>query len=140
LWDACNRAKTLALNAFAAINGWKVDERTAYDPEAIGHRNRRYLTHRASLFDHCVNFRANGKNAAVLTQPYHFANHDAHQRWAAERDLAIHLPSDPLASIHYPGSTYFIVIVTAGDEVKWLPDQDGQLKDEWQKFAKQDAA
>ena len=46
--------------------------------------------------------------------------------------LALHLPPDPLASIHYPGETLFIVITKAGVAVKWLPDQDGRLMDRWQ--------
>jgi hypothetical protein len=130
LWAECSEAKVQAMTAFAALNGWKRDDRGAYDPEGIGHRNRRYLDHHVSLFDHCVNFRADGKNVAVVTQPYHYRPDEA-RRWADQRGLAVHLPPDPLASIHYPGATYFIVIVAASDLVKWLPDQDGRLADRW---------
>ena len=48
-----------------------------------------------------------------------------------ELGLAVHLPPDPLASIHYPGWTYFVVITKAGVTVKWLPDQDGRLAERW---------
>jgi hypothetical protein len=136
LWDAVSDAKAQAAAAFAALNGWKRDERTAYDPEAIGRRNRRYLDTSGywsgpRFFDHCINFRADGKNVAVVTQPYAYSHTDAAERWAAERGLAIHLPPDPRASIHYPGATFFIVFVAAGEVVNWLPDQDGRLADRW---------
>jgi hypothetical protein len=136
-WGAIADAKARAIQAFAALNGWKEDDRGACHPEGIGHRNRRHLDTDTwwacdRLFDHCLAFRANGKNAAVVTQPYHYDRPDEARRWAAERGLAIHVPPDPLASIYYPGSAYFIVIVTAGDRVSWLPDQDGRLADRWE--------
>jgi len=86
---------------------------------------------RPGLFDHCVSFRANGRNAGVLAQPYNHVDLDACQRWAAGLGLAVHIPPDPLASVHYPGWTYFVVVIKAGGAVNWLPDQDGRLADRW---------
>ncbi len=138
-YNAHCQAQERAQQAFAALNGWKADGRGYFHPDAIGRRNRQFLDNeyalglpeREHLFDHCINFRANGKNAAIVTQPYHCADPDACQRWAAKRGLAIHLPPDQLASIHYPGATYFIVITRIGATVKWLPDQDGRLTARW---------
>jgi hypothetical protein len=48
-----------------------------------------------------------------------------------ERGFALHVPPDPLASIHYPGATLFVAVTLAGVSVKWLPDQDGRLADRW---------
>lgn len=108
-------------------------------PDAIGQRNDRALGHGPDCYlpdggrflDHCIGFRANGKNVAVLTQPYSHVDLDAVRRWAADRGLVLHVPPDPLASIHYPGETLFIVITQPGVEVQWLPDQDGRLADRW---------
>jgi hypothetical protein len=55
-------------------------------------------------------------------------------RWRAslaERGLVLHVPPDPLASIHNPGSTLFVVVTLAGGAVRWLPEQDGRLVDLW---------
>jgi hypothetical protein len=43
----------------------------------------------------------------------------------ADRDDRI-LP-DPLASIHYPGATLFVVVTSEGVGGRWLPEQDGRL-------------
>ncbi len=97
LRNACEQAKAQATAAFAALNGWKEDSRGACNPEGIGHRQRSYfnfLSDRAGLFDHCVNFRAGGKNVAVLTQPYHYQPVEA-QHWTAARGLEMHIPPDP---------------------------------------------
>lgn len=134
-----SQAKAEAEEAFAALNGWKADGHSYFHPDAIGRRNRKplYSEHElglpddSRLFDHCINFRADGRNAAVLAQPYGHVDLDACQRWAARLGLAVHLPPDPLASIHYPGWTYFVVITKAGVTVKWLPDQDGRLAERW---------
>ena len=83
------------------------------------------------MFDHDVNFRADGKNVAILTQPYDHVDLDAVRTWAVGRGLEAHVPPDPLASIHYPGGTLFLVITKPGVEVRWLPDQDGRLADRW---------
>lgn len=55
-------------------------------------------------------------------------------RWRLElarRGFELHVPPDPLASIHYPGATLFVVVTLPGVVVRWLPEQDGRLKDRW---------
>ena len=138
LSDAHREAKLKAYAAFAALNGWKVDYSSLH-PDALGRRSRESLynehglgTPGERLFDHDVNFRADGKNVAILTQPYDHVDLDAVRTWAVGRGLEAHVPPDPLASVHYPGETYFIVITKPGVTVKWLPDQDGRLADRWQ--------
>ena len=86
--------------------------------------------------DHCLGFRADGKNVAVVTQPYHYdrAHYDRPddaRAWFADRGLAVHIPPDPFASFHFPGETFFIVITKTGAGVKWLPEQDGRGKARW---------
>jgi hypothetical protein len=74
------RAQETAIRAFAAINGWTADFQGYCHPEAIGHSKRRFLDvyvfpdflWAVETFDHCLNFRANGKNAAVVAQPYNY--------------------------------------------------------------------
>jgi hypothetical protein len=43
----------------------------------------------------------------------------------------LHVPPDPLASFHYPGSTLFIVITQLDVAVRWLAEQDGRLTQLW---------
>jgi hypothetical protein len=62
-----------ANHAFAKLNRWTVTA-TYFSPERLGHRNSGGDFYHADigdhLFDHRLYFRANGKNAAFVTQPY----------------------------------------------------------------------
>jgi hypothetical protein len=48
-----------------------------------------------------------------------------------DRGLALHIPPDPLASLHYPGWTLFVLVTRPGVKVRFLPEQDGRLKSFW---------
>jgi len=143
LHQQVSHAKAEAEEAFAALNGWKVAGHTPCHPDALGRRNREFLYRECELglpddgrlFDHCISFRANGRNVAIVTQPYRHVDLGATRTWATGRGLVLHVPPDPLASIHFPGQTYFIVITTPGVEVQWLPDQDGRPAARWKAAA-----
>ena len=119
-----SRAKVAAMDAFAALNGWKLGRE--FPPYKIGHRNSDPYDNewtRHELFDHCRHFRADGKNVAILTQPYGHLVLDEWHQWAAGQGLELHAPPDPLASFHYPRSTLFLVLTARGGTVRWLPEQ-----------------
>ena len=70
---------------------------------------------------------------AVVGQPYLSAVDIAEARARlADRGLVLHLAPDPLASFHYPGWTLFVVVTRPGvTGVRFLPEQDGRLKELW---------
>lgn len=113
-----------AINEFAALNGWKaVSSDKGFPPEKIGHRNRgeRWsLSHQ--IFDHVIYFRAAGKNAAIVTQPYNNCRREANAL-AKKLGLALHIPPNPKASFHYPGETFLFIFTLPDCVVKWLPGQ-----------------
>lgn len=138
LWRAHLDAKQAAGDAFAALNGWRMapaftnlDRLGRGGPTRSHHwtdngRDRR-------LLDHAVWFYRARRFIAAVGQPYPTAVDDL-PWWRAslaERDLVLHEPPDPLASIHYPGATLFVVVTRPGVEVHFLPEQDGRLAERW---------
>jgi hypothetical protein len=124
---------------FAELNGWKLSRRE-FVPELIG--TRRYGTYGVEwgvgndLADHCLYFRADKTNTAILTQPYlKVAEIERFRAWTDHLGLALHLPPDPYASFWFPGYATFVVLTVAGGEVRWLPEQDGRLAALWRRGA-----
>lgn len=113
-----------AINEFAALNGWKaVPSDKSFPPEKIGHRNRgERWSLSQQIFDHVIYFRAAGKNAAIVTQPYNNCRREANIL-AKKLGLALHIPPNPKASFHYPGHTFFFVFTLPNCTVNWLPEQ-----------------
>jgi hypothetical protein len=130
------RAHQAAMDAFAERNGWRPSEVASYGLSLLG-RDRmsgriRADNHDCDLLDHCVWFREERRYVAVAGQPYLSDVDIAKTRVRlAERDLVLHVPPDPLASLHYPGWTLFVVVTKPGVEVRFLPEQDGRLKGLW---------
>jgi hypothetical protein len=130
------RAHQAAVDAFAERNGWRPSEVASYGLSLLG-RDRmsgriRADNHDCDLLDHCVWFREERRYVAVAGQPYLSDVDIAKTRVRlAERDLVLHVPPDPLASLHYPGWTLFVVVTKPGVEVRFLPEQDGRLKGLW---------
>ena len=132
--DEVTQAAKTAINAFAAINGWRTTP-AFFD---LGRINRSLPPRHddrsldRELLDHCIGFSTAHGAVAVAGQPYGSEIDLAeHRAGLAERGLALHVPPDPLASIHYPGWTLFVVITREGGSVKWLPEQDGRLRMKW---------
>jgi hypothetical protein len=122
--------KKAAIEAFASINGWIAGDSYCH-PAMLGKRNRmpREYGSIPSFYDHYFGCRKDGKNIAIVTQPYQFS--DAERSMAINRGLELHLPPDPMASIYYPGRTFFIVVTRPGVTVEWLPEQDGRMMGKW---------
>jgi hypothetical protein len=141
LGNAHYSAQTTALDAFALLNGWKRTKRPgSNDLDLLG--KGLAASHRdmwpaadldRELMDHGHWFSAGRRFVAALGQPY-FALDEIEETRAdlAERGLALHVPPDPRASIHYPGATLFLVVTRPETPVTWLPEQDGRLGDLWE--------
>jgi hypothetical protein len=81
------------------------------------------------LLDHCLWFRCDRRYVAIAGQPYLSAVDIAETRAGlGDRGLVLHIPPDPLASLHYRGWTLFVVVTRPGVVVRFLPEQDGHLK------------
>lgn len=101
---ALEAARLSAMRAFGELNGWEADP----------------------------SCRANGKFVARIYEPYNDATNDERfLSWIASESYSFHVPPDPLSSIHEPGRAYFTVITADPAPVKWLPEQDGRLKQRW---------
>lgn len=133
-YQEIDRAQRAATDAFASLNEWRKAPST-YDLDVLGCGTRtawRSIPGRG-LFDHPISFQAKRRYVAMVGQPDPPAvgDLDAWRVRLEARGLVLHVPPDPLASIHNPGGTLFIVITKPGVKVKWLPDQDGRLADRW---------
>jgi hypothetical protein len=144
-WDYhshCSRcdAHETAAHAFARLNGWKLKGRHQPNLDHIGlsvyarpafdwdNRDRDH-----DLLDHQLWFTAARRYVAAVGQPYDLDD-DEIEEWRADlagRGLVLHVPPDPLASIHYPGATAFLVVTRPGVTVHWLPEQHGRLARSW---------
>jgi hypothetical protein len=123
--------------AFARLNGWVVVQSSSRWEHLIP-RERRGQDKTPWGWGHFVGGVSNhdfacrepespNRITAVVCQPYN--DHVAEAGAAAERlGLAIHVPPDPRASIHYPGRTQFIVFTRPGVTVRWLPEQTTRLR------------
>jgi hypothetical protein len=135
--QAETRAKQAAVDAFAALNQWK----RAISSSGLGCLGRGLATRSygwrgddedRELFDHAIWFRAGERYVAAIGQPYMAAIDLVEWRdHLAERGFALHVPLDPLASFHFPGSTLFVVVTRVGVPVHFLPEQDGRLRGLW---------
>lgn len=132
-YQEIDRAQRAATEAFADINGWKKAPST-YDLDVLGRGTRvawRSVIGRGPL-DHPLAFQTKRRYVSMVGQPYPPAVDLAQWRVHLEdRGLVLHVPPDPLASIHNPGGTLFLVVTKPDIEVRWLPDQDGRLADRW---------
>ena len=130
----CDALETAA-RAFARLNGWGLKARPLPDLNHLGLSvyarpafdwSRHNQDH--ELLDHQLWFMAARRIIAAVGQPYDWED-DEIEEWRADlagRGLVLHIPPDPLASIHYPGRTLFLVVTRPGVEVRWLPEQDGR--------------
>jgi hypothetical protein len=128
-------AQDRAWKAFASLNGWKMVERGAPSKYAVDCIGKGFAAASSSwrrqsdydvggIFDHVEWFHADRRFVALVTQPYPAGRPvDDYREKLESRGLAMHLPADPFASIHYPGACHFIVITKAGTAVKFLPEQ-----------------
>jgi hypothetical protein len=114
-----------AEKAFAALNGWHFNYGT-FPASRIGKANG-YTGADIVERDHCLHFHEPTRpyrRVALVTQPYNRVIDEVTES-AARLGLVTHLPpSGPWASIHFPGSTLFIVVTKPGTKVRWLPEQE----------------
>jgi hypothetical protein len=114
-----------AEKAFAALNGWHINCGT-FPASRIGKANG-YMGADIVERDHCLHFHEPTRpyrRVALVTQPYNRVI-DEVAASTARLGLVTHLPpSGPWASIHFPGSTLFIVVTKPGTKVRWLPEQE----------------
>jgi hypothetical protein len=129
--------KEAAANAFAELNGWErlSGNRYSFSPGDLGKSlaaasrdDGRFPGLSSNFFDHPLYFvrRVPEKRvricAAVVAQPYARNVHDDVELLRERFD--VHMAPMPYASIHYPGSTLFIVVAERGRAaVRWLPEQ-----------------
>lgn len=112
-----------AEHLFGQINGWSVANRDFRICD-IGKRVGEFSVHDTSLLDHCIWYRAAGRCAAIVAQPYALPSNDNYARSAADQaGVALHIPPHPFASFHYPNGTRFYVFTQVGHEIVWLPEQ-----------------
>ena len=111
-----------ATQAFAALNGWWDAGSKTFGPEDIGKRNSVYRGLQHPVFDHCLYFRADSKNAALVTQPYADCRHEAVEL-AEYHGVALHVATNPKAIFWYPSSTFFLVFTARAHVMRWLPEQ-----------------
>jgi hypothetical protein len=135
-------AQKAAAKAFAEINGWRTAP-AFFDLGRLGRGAPTRSHHWADnsrdrqLLDHPLWFYFQRRFVAAVGQPYRPAVDLV--RWRAhltERGFTLHVPPDPLASFHYPGSTLFVVVTRPGVRVRFLPEQDGRLKGLWRDWLK----
>jgi hypothetical protein len=144
-----NAAGETVYAAFGEINGWYRADSQAFRPQDIGRQiGNSWFDGRGQrggggyheqiyhdLFDHGLWYRQKlggrrWRNIAIVGQPYgiladkekildtackHYAAGGVLLKW--------HMPPNPRASIHFPGSTIFLVLTLPGIEIKWLPEQ-----------------
>jgi hypothetical protein len=136
LWAECLKAKETAVAAFAALNGWR-EAPTVHNLDILGRGAASRFdiaSHRddGRLLDHPECFYFKRRFVAVVGQPYLDASDIPTWRdHLAGRGLILHAPTDPFASIHYPGATLFFVVTLRGVGVRFLPEQDGRLAERW---------
>jgi hypothetical protein len=134
-------AMKAAVAAFAAINGWKLSRTLSRNPGDLGRATRE--PHKGlysgndpdyRLFDHVLWFKAASRFVAAVGQPYDYgaSKIDKERARLRKRGFVVHVPPDPLASLHNPGNATFMVVSKPGVTVRWLPEQDGHMAAAWQ--------
>jgi hypothetical protein len=115
-----------AAHAFGALNGWRTRAHVRdFNIEDIGKRCSRigFAMLSSEMMDHPIWYRANGKCAAIVAQPYDHAPDDHARQLAAKHGVAVHIPPHPQASFHFPGWTKFYVFTSLAHKIVWLPEQ-----------------
>jgi hypothetical protein len=78
-----------------------------------------------TIFDHCIRMKARRRPAAIICQPY--SQDRACLAEASElarlHDVALHVPPQQRASIHYPDWAMFFVFTDRSHAMRWLPEQ-----------------
>ena len=129
-------AHDAAAHAFAHLNGWKLKAGAPFNLSHIGLSIHARLVpdygrHRQDrrLLDHPLWFTAARRCVAAVGQPYDWEDDEIEECRAhlSGLGLALHIPPDPFASIHYPGNTLFLVVTQPGVDVRWLPEQAGGI-------------
>jgi hypothetical protein len=132
--DRIGDLKGAAADAFAELNGWKRSPAAhRFVIEATGRQSEIFYRHghySHAFFDHPIKFRERlppYRPIAIVGQPYDLPRGEiAFRGKLGTREmepLDWHVAPGPLASIHFPGSCYFCVVVRRGTPVKWLPEQ-----------------
>lgn len=129
------QAKLAAVAAFADLNGWRKAP-SFFDLRLLGRGASTRLDFwdiDQPVLDHPIWFRRDRRYVAAIGQPYPPAvSVPSWRDQLTTRGFVLHVPPDPLASIHFPGSCLFLVITLPGVEVRWLPEQDGRMAERWE--------
>lgn len=116
--------KLKAAHQFSTLNGWRFTW-SSFSPEDIGKRFRGKCPPH-DLFDHPLFFRGDGRNAALVGQPYYpdteWLRREG-EALAAKLELVFSIAPNPMASFHYPGNAFFAVLHPRNHVVQWLPEQ-----------------
>ncbi len=115
----------LAAYHFAELNGWTTGPHVrSFRVEDIGKRSGDFpYDLGTALIDHPIYFRADGRCASVLAQPYEHATHEEAYAYAQRRCVACHIPPIPRASFWFPGYTLFAIYTAPDHIIRWLPEQ-----------------
>jgi hypothetical protein len=116
------KLKTAAAYEFARINNWQITPKI-FSPQSIGKRGDTNHSMPEDIFDHCISFRGNGRNAAIVAEPYPPDRRQEAAAFASEHGIALHVPPNPQASIWFPGHAFFLVFTARGHTIQWLPEQ-----------------
>ncbi|MGB6399244.1 MAG: hypothetical protein WBF73_26740 [Bradyrhizobium sp.] len=122
--------REFAIKRLAHLNGWNAGPHIrCFRPEDIGKRSGEFHNSHDVIWDHVVYFRAGGKCAAILTEPYDhvtmedFALAEKLDGLANACGVAWHIPPHRAASTWFPGYTISIVFTASGHVMRWLPEQ-----------------
>jgi hypothetical protein len=135
---ATEQAKIVAAEAFAHLNDWRLTKTPRFNELQCLRRGSDELHSPDNLLlDHALWFSRMRRYVAVAGQPYasSIRSLDAYRTHLETCGYQLHVPPDPLASIHYPDLALFVVVTLPGQMVAWLPEQDGRLKGRWQERA-----
>ncbi len=130
--ERLRNAKPAAARAFAELNGWSyLGPSKAFSLERLGkplHASGSDVVQiRGRLFDHPLYFarKVAGERTrfcvAKIGQPYLIQDQGDIDR--LREHFQVQTAPMPYASIHYPGTTLFIVVTEREVEVRWLPEQ-----------------
>jgi hypothetical protein len=129
-WRKFDAARDEGYRLFGQINGWRVAARGfAIDTLGKPHGGNEHDWNRLNgerWIDHIKCYREPERPyraVAYISQPYKHVKREPLREMLEREGFALHIPPFPLASIYYPGSTFFLVVTRPGVSVKWLPEQ-----------------